>query len=145
MSTNPPRGFRPAWAQKLHEAIENKVTSEVFERMIDAQIAKAEKGDERAFKFLVELGNATSTQPVQQVPSVQNNYQVNLCGADFEDKRVAMKIQTLLEAMGPLTKGQIAANLGLTEDTINDVLTEPRFMRARCAGNRSGWAVRKPA
>jgi hypothetical protein len=56
----PARSFPvPPWMQAMREAAERKLTGDVMERIIDAQIRKAEQGDQRAARFVLDyLGGA---------------------------------------------------------------------------------------
>lgn len=134
---------QPEWLTTLRNAIASKITPEVIEQMLDAQIAKALKGDQKALKFVLEL--ADKQPAAQPVHATQNIYHVHLpAGATEVRDELAVKLYSAIDAMGPASAGQIAANLGLGIDVVAAKLDEhPWFTSSRSRSGPPMWSIKR--
>ncbi len=135
-------GSQPEWLTNLRAAVAKVVTPDAIEKALQAQIEKAQKGDEKALKFILEI--AAKQPPAQPVNATQNVFHVHLPpGATAAEDPLLVKVYSLLEAMGPQTSGQIAANLGVTAEQVEQRLEHPWFEQGRGRGSLVVWAIRR--
>lgn len=132
----------PAWMQNLREAIASSVQATDIEAMVQAQVAKAKKGDEKACRFVLEYLLGSQGKPATVV---QNNFHITPPADQPMPARPVIaavaqrvipdlrhKMYALLEVRGPLTSGQVAANLGAEVEDVERVLRDiPWFTREK--------------
>lgn len=123
----------PAWMLTLQNAVRDSVSVEDIQAMVQAQVKKAKEGDAKACKFVMDYLLGGANKPTQLV---QNNFHVNLPRDRHEGNGATLtrgdKIYSVLEAMGPLTPGQIAANLAMEhEDVERELKANPAFVAIR--------------
>lgn len=113
----------PGWMLALQNAVKNSVSETDITEMVQAQVKLAKEGDAKACKFVLDYLLGGANRPTQLV---QNNFHVSLPRDRHEGNGATItlgdKIYSVLEALGPLTSGQIAANLAVDESAVVDEL-----------------------
>lgn len=121
------------------------MTPEAIDKAICAQVEKAQAGDAKALKFILDLASREALAP-QQVHATQNVFHVHLpagsAGAAIEDP-LLLKIYAFIEAMGPHTTGQIAANLGIEADLVDEKLADHPWFEVKRRGDLQTWSIKR--
>lgn len=128
----------PNWLMGLRSAVASSVSADDVTAIIQAQVEKAKNGDEKAAKFVLDYVMGPNGKSAQSI--TQNVFHVHLPSEDSsnvidasaqQSLNLRQKIYTLLEASGPLTPGQIAANLSMDHDEVLEALDHHWFKSIR--------------
>ena len=122
---------QPPWLMAFRAAIAKTITTEAIEEMLEAQVTKAKKGDSKALKLVMELASHGQSAASQPVNATQNVFHVHLPEERSVDDPLRVKIYAFLEAMGPHSAGEIAANIGVDPATVEDSLDHPWFLSGK--------------
>jgi hypothetical protein len=127
---------QPAWLTALREAINEGVRPEDVKAIVAKQVEKAKTGDDRAAKWVLDLVSRQPQGPPPVTNATQNVFHIHVAGGgpvtNAADK-LRLKALALVEASGPLTAGQIAAQLDELPEAVERAVRHPWFRR-NCHG-----------
>lgn len=125
----------PAWMSGLRSTINSVVTPETLEKIIKAQVAKAEKGDAGAARFVLELYGACqvpAAAPAEERPPLRATPAAIPTTATPVLQDLTPRIRMVLKKLKHATPGQIAANLIADIDQVEEcLLSSGEFQRAK--------------
>ena len=118
----------PAWIQRARNAVSEAITEDDIKQIVKKQVELAKSGDQRACRFIFDflLGGTKPPNLTQNVFNVQLGSSVET--EQVPPSGVLLKVHAVLEAMGPLTAKQIAANINVSvEDVLQIIAGNTRF------------------
>lgn len=121
---------RPAWMERASSLVSDDDLSAILSK----QVEKAKNGDDRAARFVLDfVGKQQQTPTVTN--ATQNVFHIHVHGEPPRDESESLRLKclALVEHAGPLTAGQIAAQLGIEPDQVEAAVKHPAFKR-NCHG-----------
>ena len=113
------------------ETAKSLVSESDIEAILRKQVDKAKAGDDRAARFVLDFVGKAHAAP-QPVNATQNIIHVHVPAGVSADGEDGLRIKTLalIEASGPLTPGQVAAQLGADPAAVERAVDHPWFKAA---------------